>query len=364
MTRFLLVLSLVLGFTLEATPRRRAVAIKQHPACNSVTGTAGVTFTRDEGRTVAPSNVPLHGIAYTYGLTALGAADTLVAWHRDDLLFSDDGGCSWRAVAKFDDWDFPPRITAAGESHFYAWSDNREYLVRADSTAITKLKPPAAFVGLGVDPHDSRHVRAGADDGAIWESTDGGDTWTQTARLGGSAIYYRFTFDPADLDHIVAGTATNGAHVSRDGGRTWTRAKGIGDAPQGAQVFNLVISPVDPNIVWAMGIDNAESIANVPSHGRHIYLSRDGGATYEVVVDEAPGVKLINGPTMAAHPRDPNILYFVFGSAFQGYGTDIFRYDAATRALTMTHNDHHDVNAIAFSHDGSVMYLGLEREER
>ena len=66
---------------------------------------------------------------------------------------------------------------------------------------------------------------------------------------------------------------------------------------------------------------------------------------------------------MAADPHDQNVVYFVFGTRFQGYGTDLFRYDAATRSLTMTHSDNHDINSIAFSPvDPTLMYLGLEYE--
>jgi hypothetical protein len=55
------------------------------------------------------------------------------------------------------------------------------------------------------------------------------------------------------------------------------------------------------------------------------------------------------------------VLYFVFGTYFPGYGTDLFRYDHATRALTLTHSDYDGIDAIAFSRrDPSVMYLGIE----
>ena len=64
---------------------------------------------------------------------------------------------------------------------------------------------------------------------------------------------------------------------------------------------------------------------------------------------------------MAAHPTDPNVLYFVFGTYFQDYGTDLFRYDAATRELRLMHHDFYDIDAIAFSPGNpNVMYFGLE----
>ncbi len=45
------------------------------------------------------------------------------------------------------------------------------------------------------------------------------------------------------------------------------------------------------------------------------------------------------------------------------YGTDVYRYDAATGMLTLTHNSYDDINAIAFwPGDPRVMYVGLEVE--
>jgi hypothetical protein len=139
-----------------------------------------------------------------------------------------------------------------------------------------------------------------------------------------------------------------------------TRATGI--TVRLANVFTFAISPVDGNRVWAMGIDmdyTRRSLARPP----HLSFD-DGGATYRAVVDEAPGVKLINGPIMAAHPANRDVLYLVFGTHVFQYGTDVFRYDAAANSLTMEHNDQNDVNAIAFSRrDPNVMYFGLEKVE-
>jgi hypothetical protein len=360
--RFSLLLTVCLALALPAAARRRAVRPPvPYPPCTMITGTGAVTFTLNDGRTLAQSAVALTPVSYTYGLATLDQPDTLVAWHRDDLLISNDAGCSWRVAATIPGSDFPPTITPAPGGRAYAWSENRTFLVRYDFRGAVTLKQPVGFMGLGVDPRNGEKLRAGGVDGTIWESLDGGDSWTYFGALQGAPMVYRFVFDPVNLDHVVAGTVTNGAYVSQDGGRTWARSTGI--ALRIANVFTFAISPVDGNRVWAMGID-MDYTSDDPAHGRHIFLSDDGGASYRAVVDEAPGVKLINGPTMAPHPVNRDVLYFVFGTHFYQYGTDVFRYDAATDALTMEHNDRNDVNAIAFSRrDPSVMYFGLEKVE-
>lgn len=359
----LLLLFFLIFTPVNAATRRHASAPPPLPPCGMVTGTPAVTFTRDEGRTFAPTAERLSGIGYTYGLSPLDTPGTLLSWHKNTLSISTDYGCNWRSVADFAP-DFPPRITPARGGRAYAWSDNRLFLVRYDSRGVTMLKAPGAIIGLGTDPTDGNHVHIGDSDGVIWHSSNGGETWEENGRLqtpSSAGLLYRIAFDARDIDHVVAGAALDGAFVSRDGGKNWSRATGLG--ARSINAFNLVISPADPSVVWAMAIDLAEADSGV-SHGRHIYLSRDGGITYKPVVSERSGVQLVNGPIMAAHPTNPNILYFVFGTHFQGYGTDLFRFDAASNLLTVAHNSYDDIDAIAFSPQSpNVMYLGLEVEE-
>ncbi len=342
---------------LAAATRRRAIEVPPpFPPCSMVTGTPAVTFTRDHGATIAPLAERLSGIGYTYGLAALDTPGTLMAWHKSELILSSDHGCSWRVVASFQDYDFPPRIAPAKGGRAYAWSDNRSFLVRYDSRGAVKIKQPAAFVGFVVDRADGEHVRAGGADGSVWESRDAGETWAQIGSLKTETspiIFYRFAFDPSNLDHVLAATMIDGAYVSFDGGRTWRRSA---DLPARMNMFEIAVSPADPNVVWGEGIDLGAEV-------RHIYLSRDGGASFRAVLDQSDGVQLINGNILAPHPTLPDVLYFVFGTYFQNYGTDLYRFDAASRSLTITHNEFNDINAIAFSPvRPNLMYLGLEVE--
>lgn len=337
-----------------AAARRRAVTVpSQFPRCSMITGTAAVTFTHDFGESLTPSTESLKPIAYTFGVAVmLDNPGEVMAWNGDDLLLSTDAGCSWRVVATNSDWDFPPTLTPAKGGRMYVWSDNRRFLLRYDSRGLATLKPPADFIGFTSHNRNGEHLRAGASDGSIWESSDAGDTWTPIGALATNVpLYYRFAFDPNDIDHVVAGTVSNGAYVSRDGGRTWTRATGIGKA--GANIFAAVVSPADSNRVWVEGIDLAES-------RRYIWISSDGGATYEPVIQEGPGVELVNGNIMAAHPTNKDTLFFVFGTHIFGHGTDLYRYDYNERVLRLTHNTHDGINAIAFSQaDPNLMYLGI-----
>jgi hypothetical protein len=99
-----------------------------------------------------------------------------------------------------------------------------------------------------------------------------------------------------------------------------------------------------------------------PAYHRRAGTKRAG--TYAPVVDQSADVTLINGPTMAAHPTNANVLYFTFGTSFSGYGTDLYRFDTATSQVTKTHNAYHGIDAFAFNPAApSVMYLGLVKEQ-
>lgn len=220
------------------------------------------------------------------------------------------------------------------------------------------LKAPGAIVGIAADPNDGLHVRVGTSDGSIAESFDGGATWRGIGFPPASqAIFYRVAFDQNDVDHVLSGASVAGAFVSRDGGKNWTRATGF--ASQSVNAFNFAISPVDGNVVWLAAID-----LKAGESPRHIYMSRDGGQSYVAVVEQSADVTIVNQPVMAANPANRDVMYFVFGTFFQGYGTDIYRYDASTKTVSKTHNGYHDVNSIAFYPGrADIMYFGLEVEQ-
>ncbi|MEO8217748.1 MAG: sialidase family protein [Acidobacteriota bacterium] len=335
------------------------------PSCPVITGTPAVTFSLDEGNTLATTCELFSATGYTYGLVALETANTLLAVHNHTLLRSEDAGCSWTSVAELEGAEFPPALIAGHGNRAYGWSDNGQFFFRVDGTTVTKLKAPAnPILGAAVDPANDDRVRIGGGDSTLWESLDAGQTWQQigTIRVS-SPLYYRILFDPSNLEHIVVGTLNAGAWVTFDGGSTWKESSGISSGGP-VNVFNGAISRADGNVVWLMALDIRQSDAGEPSSGRHIFHSVDGGESFAAVVDRSADVNLINGPVMAAHPTNPDVLYFVFGTYFQGYGTDLFRYDAATRVLSRSHSNNDDINAIAFSPASpSIMYLGLETEQ-
>lgn len=333
------------------------------PSCAEITGTGAVTFTFDEGATLTPMDQQIQPVTYTFGLVALGRPGALLAGSGGEILASSDAGCSWHSIGDASGQDTAAVVLrAAGDTRAYGFGDNRLLLVRVDDEVITTLVSPTAdagIVGLGVDAGDPDHVRIGDSAGRLFDSTDAGATWNPIGQhaIDVDVLAYRAAFDPADLDHAMFGVMVDGAVVTSNGGDSWDAATGFGAG--NANVFNLVFSPAQTDLVWAEGLDLADP---EESTSRHIYRSDDGGLTFTAVVDSGDAT-LYNGNPLFPHPTDPDVLYFVFGSSFQGYGTDVYRYDHTDGSISSTHNMWHDVAAIEFlPGDPGVMYFGLSIE--
>jgi len=337
------------------------------PSCQRIAGSSSLAITFDEGATLITAGRPLQPTSYSYGLAVLAdVPNTMLLAHDRTVLRSDSAGCRWMAVGDVPTTSdgFPVRLAAARGDRAFAWSENRNDLARIEGKTITPLRSPVdAVIGLATHPTDADTVRL-SDGRSLWESTDGGDSFKPIgARVpGNSFLTYRAAFDPASLDHVVLGQA-GGAYVTFDGGNTWTAATGLSSTGTGSvNVFEIVVSPADPDTVFAEALDIAELDGGGP--GRHVYLSRDGGLTFHPVVTPSADVVLINQNPMAAHPTDADVVYFTYGSSFQGYGADLYRYDDRTGVVTKTHNTYHALHAIDFNPaDPGVMYLGLSKEQ-
>ncbi|WKU42724.1 dispase autolysis-inducing protein [Streptomyces sp. VNUA116] len=330
------------------------------PSCTRVTGDGGVTFTTDDGASLAPTTGTLRTTSYTHGLVALDTPGTLLATRNGELQRSTDAGCTWTRVGAVGSGS--TRLTAAPGGRAFAWEMSGRFLARTDGRTVTPLTSPTAnIVGLGTDRARPDHVRVAGHDGRIYDSVDAGATWhaVGTAAFGGGASVYSVSFDPSDIDHAVAGAMVRGGEVTTDGGVTWRPSTGL--SAGSANLFSTVISPASSSVVYGLGIDLAEAVPGSGNEGRHLYRSTDGGRTFAKAVDDTAETKLTNSTLLAASPVAPDVLYFEYGTYYAGYGTDLFRLDAATGKVTKTHNAYDGISAIAFNPGRpSVMYLGVE----
>ncbi len=336
----------------------------QAPACSAVKGTWAVTFTTDDGVTVAPGEGTLSGVAYTYGLAASDTPNVLVAEHAGRLLRSEDAGCTWTDIGAAPATTVT--LTAARAGRVYGYQMNSNTLFRLDGTTVTSLKFSAPIHGLGVDPADGDHLMIGSEDGQIWESTDAGASFDPVGNPAPHGCFYVVAFDPTNLKHIVCGTMTEGTFVTMDGAQSWVASEG--DATY-ANINSVAISPADPHVVWIEGFQlgwhNGQQIG---PEGRRIWRSTDGGLNFmPLIVEEDTPAHLFNGNLLAAHPLDPNVLYFTFGTPpIAGMPSEswLYRFDASTSELVAHKQDDIDgYDALVFSPaDPNVIYLGKTSE--
>ncbi len=351
------------------------------PTCATVDSPGSLTYTNDEGATLKPTSTAMTPTTYAFGLSALDTPNTLVAVQEyskpgggpvePTVLRSTDAGCHWTTIGALKDGWVLETVAAPG-GRTYLWpAGSGENLYLVTGTTITPRPIPAGIAGrmagFGVDRRNGSVVRFVDTAGQTYVSTDAGRTWTKRGvPIGGEYSLYRAAFDPADLNHVVVGTGSNGAYVTFDGGVTWTQSSGLDLTPAGrlgVNVFTAAVSPANRNVVYAMGLDIDQADAHDPSDGRHLYRSTDGGRTFAPIVDQNPDVTLPNGPLLAPSPVDPGVLYFVFGMNYGGYGTDLYKWTAATGQVTKTHNAYDEISSIAFNPaHPNVMYLGLASE--
>ncbi|WP_030439587.1 WD40/YVTN/BNR-like repeat-containing protein [Actinoplanes subtropicus] len=172
-------------------------------------------------------------------------------WFGQIMQRSDDGGRSWQPVGN----DF----TYAGEVGEHLWYDGtpRPW----EFKRIWHIEPSRT---------DPDVVYAGAEDAALYKSTDAGATWTELTALrthesgprwqpgAGGMCLHTIILDPVDPDRIFVAISAAGAFRTDDGGRTWQPInKGLRsaqipdeDAEVGHCVHRLAMHPSRPDVLY------------------------------------------------------------------------------------------------------------------
>lgn len=343
---------LLVWISFDVFARRRAVRAPASgwsvPQCAQVTGFPSVAISLDGGTTVLPHTETAEGLqVYTFGLAATHVPDRLLAVTARLLLESNDAGCSWTHTG----FAFPHNgyelVRAPGG--VWAWSRLGSELYRIAGETTQRNAPVALPIAFHADREQANALALADDQGAIWFSNDAGATWQFAARAPGRAPFYAVAFAPRTRSHIVATGLADGARVTFDGGATWIDSSGLA----GLNVFNVAISPVDDQVVWALGLDPKET----GKVRRAIYRSDDGGRSFLRVLAESNEADLSNAVVLYPAADDANVAYFALP------GTTLFTIDGSgIRARASM--PYRDINAVVFSPASPrVMYFGLKLSE-
>jgi len=108
--------------------------------------------------------------------------------------------------------------------------------------------------------------------GALFRTSDGGNTWTDISSSVNSERYHYFqavAIDPTDNDKVYVGDGRNfyrSSRLGRDRNLTWTRTQ----SPH--SVYTISIDPVDPSRIYT---SSYESVAVSSNYGTSWSLRRD-----------------------------------------------------------------------------------------
>jgi photosystem II stability/assembly factor-like uncharacterized protein len=132
-----------------------------------------------------------------------------------------------------------------------------------------------------------------ANDGGVWKSTNGGQTWIDCNSGLITRQYYGLAIDPVNRERIIAGAQDNGTNRRRDvGDGTW-------DLVLPGDGFETAINPSLPDVVYGTVYDT------------HVFRSIDGG-TAASFIDVSPATGGDATPfltPLTMRPDQPQVLY-------------------------------------------------------
>ena len=255
----------------------------------------GATWTKLAAKGLASPPVGRQAL----GVVAKSAGRIVLAGLNDGLYRSEDAGETWTRANR------DPRITPVG----VITDPSNPDLVYVTQTALYRSTDGGrtfdAFAGapsgddfqfVWVDPHNSRRLLAGVDQGAV-VSVDGGTTWSSWYNQPTGQFYHVITDDRFPY-HVFAAQQDSGSVAvpnRSDFGeisyRDWY-------SPGGFEFGYLAPDPLDSDVVFAGGW-----------YRTVVRFDRRTGQIVHVFV---PGTKYrsVNNAPMFFSPQDPHTLYY------------------------------------------------------
>jgi photosystem II stability/assembly factor-like uncharacterized protein len=148
------------------------------------------------------------------------------------------------------------------------------------------------------DPRNSSHLYMGTATGWVFESVDGGSSWTRLAQIGkrDDLVIDHILTDPRDPQRLIVGAwivdhPDGGLFVSVDGGKTWNAQADM----HGESVRSLTRSLSAPNVLVAGTLTG-------------VYCSTDNGTHWKLISPKG-SMEIHEIESVAIDPVDPQIIY-------------------------------------------------------
>lgn len=221
-------------------------------------------------------------------------------------------------------------------------------------------EPTQAVGSIAVAPSNPNTIYVGSGEGlarpdlavgdGVYKSTDAGKTWTHLAGLRDGQGVPAMAVDPRDenrvfaavLGHPYGASEERGIYLSTDGGQSWQKVLSRGDGVGGSDVE---IDPSNPDTVyaamWELRIGPWEDRNEYQGAGGGLFKSTDGGKNWTQLTNGLPkGVIQVN---LAVAPSQTSRLYAAVASVRGETGTasevGVYRSDDAGETWRKITND-------------------------
>ncbi|MEJ2204053.1 MAG: glycosyl hydrolase [Gemmatimonadota bacterium] len=204
--------------------------------------------------------------------------------------------------------------------------------------AVAPSDPNVLYVGTGESP--VRGVKTSHGDG-VYKSTDAGATWKH---LGLEATRHigRIIVHPRDSDRVYVAAQGNpwgpneerGVYLSEDGGGTWDKILYVGED---AGIVDMSADATNPEVMMVTSWEFRRRpwVVKSGGPGSRVFKTTDAGASWREINDGLPELKGKMG--VAISPADPRVVYLAI-EARDGQG-GVYRSDDGGEGFRQVSDD-------------------------
>ncbi len=206
------------------------------------------------------------------------------------------------------------------------------------SIAVAPSNPNIVYIGTGESP--VRGVKTSHGDG-LYKSTDAGATWTHMG-LEATRHISRVYIHPDNPDKIYVAAQGNpwgpneerGIYLSEDGGTSWEKILYVNDH---SGIVDLTVDASNPNFMMATSWDFMRKpwVVQSGGPGSRVYKTTDGGANWKEITKGLPELKGKMG--IAISPANSSVVYMAIEALEREGG--VYRSDDEGETFRQTSND-------------------------
>lgn len=152
---------------------------------------------------------------------------------------------------------------------------------------------------IAVEEGNQNHIIIGAPNGGVWKTIDGGQNWTPLTDNFSTIDVWSLEIDPADNQHYIWG-GDGDIYESKNGGLTWTTTTMSGKNPF-SNFIRIAFHPTNSNIVFAVGEFDG------------LFKSTNGGSSWTYVANTDQS----RNYDFEFKPGDPNTCYYITNNVYK-----------------------------------------------